>query len=121
MPLVGTSSPRRILISVDFPAPLAPISPVTPGATGTVRPSSAVTPPGYTLVSAVASITAEATIVAERAPVEGVMGDSLSDARRRGVRLSGEIPGLRPAGRRRRKHRGLRLRDEAPRPLGGYL
>src|SRR5262249_7395834 len=88
MPLVGTSRPRRILISVDFPAPLAPISPVTPGATGTVRPSSAVTPPGYTLVSAVASMTAEATVVAtvvaERAPVEGVMGDSVSDTRRGG-------------------------------------
>ena len=45
---------------VDLPAPLAPISPVTPGAKVTVRPPSAVTPPGYTLVSAVASMTGRA-------------------------------------------------------------
>ena len=44
-------------MSVDFPAPLAPISPVTPGAKLTVRPPSAVTLPGYTLVSALASMT----------------------------------------------------------------
>ena len=47
-------------MSVDFPAPLAPISPVTPGAKLTVRPPSAVTSPGYTLVSAAVSMTAAA-------------------------------------------------------------
>src|SRR5579875_3611758 len=57
-PLVGGTRPSRILISVDLPAPLAPTSPVTPGATATVRPSSAVTFPGYTLVSAAVSTTA---------------------------------------------------------------
>src|SRR2546425_7540488 len=50
--------PSRILINDDLPAPLAPTSPVTPGATETVRPSSAVTSPGYTLVSTVVSTTA---------------------------------------------------------------
>src|SRR5580700_9956417 len=50
--------PSRIFINVDLPAPLAPTSPVTPGATDTVRPSSAVTSPGYTLVSTLVSMTA---------------------------------------------------------------
>src|SRR6516162_9053120 len=50
--------PSRILIRVDLPAPFAPIRPVTPGATVTVSPSSAVTLPGYTLVSAFVSMTA---------------------------------------------------------------
>src|SRR5215471_8962028 len=50
--------PSRILIKVDLPAPFAPISPVTPGATVMVSPSSAVTFPGYTMVSALVSTTA---------------------------------------------------------------
>src|SRR5580700_9916657 len=50
--------PSRILIRVDLPAPLAPTSPVTPGATLTVSPSSAVMFPGYTLVSIFVSMTA---------------------------------------------------------------
>ena len=73
-------------MSVDFPAPLAPISPVTPGAKLTVRPPSAVTPPGYTLVSAVASMTAGAAEPAAVAavgavpdPVEGVMRPRVPD------------------------------------------
>ena len=57
---------------VDFPAPLAPISPVTPGAKLTVSPPSAVTSPGYTLVSAVASMTAGAAEPAAAAAVGGV-------------------------------------------------
>ena len=52
--------PSKILIKVDFPAPLAPMSPVMPGPTLTVSPSSAVTFPGYTLVSAFVSMTAAA-------------------------------------------------------------
>ena len=85
MPWVGTSSPRRILISVDFPAPLAPISPVMPGAKATVRPPSAVTSPGYTLVSEVVSMTVAAsfTVGAGCAPVEGVMDHSLAGPPRR--------------------------------------
>ena len=47
-----------ILIKVDLPAPFAPTSPVTPDAKLTVSPSSAVTFPGYTLVSARVSMTA---------------------------------------------------------------
>ena len=73
-------------MSVDFPAPLAPISPVTPGAKLTVRPPSAVTPPGYTLVSAVASMTAGAVAPAAASaaggvpdPVGGVMGHRVPD------------------------------------------
>ena len=57
-PLVGGMRPSRILISVDLPAPFAPTSPVTPGATLTVSPSSAVTFGGYRLVSPVVSMTA---------------------------------------------------------------
>src|SRR5271169_3108362 len=60
-PLVGGRSPSRILIKVDLPAPFAPTSPVTPGATLTVSPSSAVTSPGYTLVSTLVSMTAWVT------------------------------------------------------------
>ena len=45
-PLVGGSRPSRILIRVDFPAPLDPTSPVMPGSMTTVSPSSAVTGPG---------------------------------------------------------------------------
>ena len=43
VPLVAGTSPSRILISVDLPAPLAPTSPVTPSPTVTSRWSSAVT------------------------------------------------------------------------------
>ena len=43
VPEVAGASPSRILISVDFPAPLAPTSPVTPGGNSTDRSSSAVT------------------------------------------------------------------------------
>src|SRR5579864_4563832 len=57
-PLVGGMRPSRILIRVDLPAPLAPTRPVTPGATVTVSPSSAVMFPGYTLVSIFVSMTA---------------------------------------------------------------
>ena len=45
------SSPSTILISVDLPAPLAPISPTTPGSTSTLSSETAVTAP-YRLVSA---------------------------------------------------------------------
>ena len=41
----GASSPSRILISVDLPAPFAPTSPMTPAGTDRVSPSSAVTAP----------------------------------------------------------------------------
>ena len=42
-PLVGSSSPSRILISVLLPAPFAPTRPTIPGSISTVSPSSAVT------------------------------------------------------------------------------
>ena len=42
-PLVGSSSPRRILISVLLPAPFAPTRPTIPGSSSSVSPSSAVT------------------------------------------------------------------------------
>ena len=44
------SRPSTILISVDLPAPLAPISPTTPGSTSTLSSDTAVTEP-YRLVS----------------------------------------------------------------------
>ena len=40
----AASSPSRILIRVDLPAPLAPTSPMMPGSTSTVRSASATTP-----------------------------------------------------------------------------
>jgi hypothetical protein len=50
-PDVGSRSPRRILRSVLLPAPFEPTRPTIPGSISTDRPSSAVTPPGYRLVS----------------------------------------------------------------------
>ena len=50
-PLVGASRPRRILMSVLLPAPLAPTRPTIPGATSRVSSSRATTP-GNRLVSA---------------------------------------------------------------------
>ncbi len=41
-PATGVSSPSRILINVDLPAPFAPTSPMTPGSTATLSESSAV-------------------------------------------------------------------------------
>ena len=46
LPDVGSSRPRRIFRSVLLPAPFDPTSPTIPGSISTVRPSSAVTPPG---------------------------------------------------------------------------
>ena len=60
VPAVAGTSPSRILISVDLPAPLAPTSPVTPSPTVTSRWSSAVTD-GYCFVSPTVSITATAS------------------------------------------------------------
>ena len=45
-PDVGGRRPSRILISVLLPAPLAPTSPMIPGSSSTVSPSSATMPPG---------------------------------------------------------------------------
>ena len=73
-------------MSVDFPAPLAPISPVTPGAKLTVRPSRAVMSPGYTLDSAAVSMTAAASPSGN----EGIMALSLPGARPLSVPLRGE-------------------------------
>jgi hypothetical protein len=50
-PDVASISPRRILRSVLLPAPFDPTSPTMPRSMSTVRPSSAVTPPGYCFVS----------------------------------------------------------------------
>src|SRR6516225_9114588 len=44
-PEVGGNSPSRILINVLLPAPLAPTSPMIPGSSSSVSPSSATTPP----------------------------------------------------------------------------
>ncbi len=46
LPDVGSSSPSRIFRSVLLPAPFDPTSPTIPGSISTVRPSSAVIPPG---------------------------------------------------------------------------
>ena len=56
VPLVGSSRPSRILISVDLPAPLAPTSPVTPSPTEMSSAVSASTSPKR-IVSAPVSIT----------------------------------------------------------------
>src|SRR5580698_4016904 len=110
MPWVGSSRPSRILMSVDFPAPLAPISPVTPGAKLTVRPSRAVTSPGYTLDSAAVSMTAATSPSGN----EGIMALSLPGARPLSVPLHGEKP-AEPG-----TLRGLRPRDEARPGICGY-
>src|SRR3954470_2998989 len=60
VPDVGGSRPSTILISVDLPAPLAPISPTTPDGTATVSTETAVTE-RYLLVRASVSIKATAT------------------------------------------------------------
>src|ERR1700733_2897147 len=110
MPWVGSSRPRRTLMSVDFPAPLAPISPVTPGAKLTVRPSRAVTSPGSTLDSAAVSMTAAASPSGN----EGIMALSLPGARPLSVPLRGEKPAAPDT------LRGLRPRDEARSAICGY-
>src|SRR5580698_4705066 len=107
---VGSSRPRRTLMSVDFPAPLAPISPVTPGAKLTVRPSRAVTSPGYTLDSAAVSMTAATSPSGN----EGIMALSLPGARPLSVPLHGEKP-AEPG-----TLRGLRPWDEARPGICGY-
>ncbi len=57
VPLVGGSNPSRILISVDLPAPFAPIRPVIPGPTAIVRSSSATIAAPNRLDSAVVAMT----------------------------------------------------------------
>src|SRR6185437_3958836 len=87
MPWVGSRRPRRILMRVDLPAPLAPIRPVTPVASATVRPARAGTPPGYTLVSAVASITA----LGRSAGGDGFMAEIIAEPEAGRVGLRGEF------------------------------
>src|SRR6201995_345946 len=106
-PLVGGTRPSRILIRVDLPAPLAPTRPVTPGATETSRPSSAVTSPGYTLVSAVVSMTGPASI---GGPSVAGMCVTVPARGRPVIGHQGEVTD----GRAGRSPCGLRLQDDAP-------
>jgi hypothetical protein len=53
-PDVGGSRPSRILISVDFPAPLAPTRPTTPVGISTVSRANAVTGPKVRVSESVA-------------------------------------------------------------------
>src|SRR5580704_16068722 len=122
-PLVGGMSPSRILIRVDLPAPLAPTSPVTPGATLTVSPSSAVMFPGYTLVSVVVSMTA--SLIAVLAAGGGSGGSEVwlggmvlpcQWAGRAVIARKSEVAACRVA----RSSRGLHLQDDATGGRGGY-
>src|SRR5580700_184711 len=101
--------PSRIFISVDLPAPFAPTSPVTPGPTETVSPSSAVTFPGYTLVSALVSMTAGASVDGMVLPCQ--RGGTTVIPRQGEVAARGARLGHRP---------GLRLRDDAAVGHRGY-
>src|SRR5690606_20288691 len=51
LPLSKPSSPARIAISVDLPAPLGPNRPNTPWSTSNEKSDSAMRPVGYTLVT----------------------------------------------------------------------
>src|SRR5512147_3057223 len=68
-PSVAGDRPRRILIRVDLPAPLAPTSPVTPVPTSTDSRSSAVTRGNRLLRLSVAITVTPTTVVMPAMPV----------------------------------------------------
>jgi hypothetical protein len=70
-PSVGRSSPSRILIRVDLPAPFAPTSPVTPGPAVTVSRSRAVTRGKRIVSPSVARIVMSGTLSPGRSRVLG--------------------------------------------------
>src|SRR6516164_10660850 len=132
-PLVGGSRPSRILIMVDLPAPFAPTSPVTPGATVTVSPSSAVTFPGYTMVSILVSMTASLEAPLADSPADSLAAGGGSDGseawvdgmvlpcQRASARVispesepDGSVRTARSGGRGAARRRGLHLQDDAP-------